>query len=218
MINKNAPFVTVEGMDGAGKSSHIDAIVASLELAGWQVIRTREPGGTKLGEELRDIILHQEMPIEKEIELLFRSRKDLLEKVIVPNLEKGVAVVCDRFTDSTFAYQGGTHPETKGLIKKYELEVHGTLNPDMTLLFDLPVEISKQRLTFTGKTPDKFESKPTEYFEKVRKSYLERVDEEPMRFRIIDSSQPKEKVAQDVQEVMNTFLGLTPSKKKSFKM
>lgn len=217
MINKNAPFVTVEGMDGAGKSSHIDKIVATLEEAGWTVVRTREPGGTELGEQLRERILNEEMSIEIEIDLLFQSRRDLLEKVIVPNLEKGIAIVCDRFTDSTYAYQGGEYPHMKPVIKQYELDVHGTLTPDMTLLFDLPVEISKQRLDFTGKIPDKFESKDEAYFEKVRNSYLERVSAEPERFRVIDSNQPKDKVSEDVGMVMQDFINV-PSKKKKFKM
>ena len=214
---KNGPFVTVEGVDGAGKSSHIDAIVESLENEGWTVIRTREPGGTPRAEELREIILNKEMPITEEIKLIFEAREDVVNNVILPALEKGYAVVCDRFTDSTYAYQGGSFPESKPLIKAYEDKVIKDLKPDLTLLFDLPIEVSLQRLDLTGKVPDKFESKGKEYFENVRASYLERVNEDSSRFAVMDSTQTKDKVSEDVKEVMKDFAENYPKPRKKFK-
>lgn len=204
-MKKNGPFVTIEGVDGAGKSSHIDNIVKALEEKGWQVVRTREPGGTPLAEKLREIILNEEMDIETEINLIFKAREDVVNNVIIPALESGCAVVCDRFTDSTYAYQGGEHPETKTMISELEKEIIGDLKPDLTLLFDLPIEVSLQRLDFTGKIPDKFESKGKDYFQRVRNSYLERVKESEERFTVIDSNQPKEKVSKDVINVMTDF-------------
>lgn len=214
---KNGPFVTVEGVDGAGKSSHIDAIVQSLENEGWVVIRTREPGGTPRAEELREIILNQEMPIDEEIKLIFEAREDVVNNVIIPALENGYAVVCDRFTDSTYAYQGGSFPETKPLIKEYEDKIIGDLKPDLTLLFDLPIEVSLQRLDLTGKIPDKFESKGKDYFENVRASYLERVNEDTSRFAVIDSTQTKDNVSKDVIEVMTDFAENYPKPRKKSK-
>lgn len=220
MINKNAYFVTVEGMDGAGKGSYLDNIIRILEENGFTVITTREPGGTELGEQIRQRLLHEVMPIEQEIELFFECRKELLNTIVKPALEKGIVVLCDRFTDSTYAYQGGEHPHVKPLIRELENKVQEGLQPDLTLLFDLPVEVTRQRLAGTGKVPDKFESKSDDFFENVRNSYLERVEEFPERFRIINSNQPKDKVAMDVENTIKIFLGLElePAKKKKLKM
>jgi dTMP kinase len=220
MINKNAYFVTVEGMDGAGKGSYLDNIIRILEENGFTVITTREPGGTELGEQIRQRLLHEVMPIEQEIELFFECRKELLNTIVKPALEKGTVVLCDRFTDSTYAYQGGEHPHVKPLIRELENKVQEGLQPDLTLLFDLPVEVTRQRLAGTGKVPDKFESKSDDFFENVRNSYLERVEEFPERFRIINSNQPKDKVAIDVENTIKIFLGLElePVKKKKLKM
>lgn len=220
MINKNAYFVTVEGMDGAGKGSYLDNIIRILEENGFTVITTREPGGTELGEQIRQRLLHEVMPIEQEIELFFECRKELLNTIVKPALEKGIVVLCDRFTDSTYAYQGGEHPHVKPLIRELENKVQEGLQPDLTLLFDLPVEVTRQRLAGTGKVPDKFESKSDDFFENVRNSYLERVEEFPERFRIINSNQPKDKVAMDVENTIKIFLGLElePVKKKKLKM
>lgn len=216
-MTKLGPFITVEGVDGAGKSSHIDAIVKELEDAGWTVIRTREPGGTPRAEELREIILNKPMPVTEEIKLIFEAREDVLKNVILPALESGCAVVCDRFTDSTYAYQGGTYPEAKPLVRAYEKKVVGDLKPDLTLLFDLPIEISQQRLNLTGKIPDKFESQGKEFFENVRNSYLERVEEDRNRFAVIDSTQSKIKVGEDVTEVMKDFAENYPKPRKKHK-
>ena len=220
MINKNAYFSTVEGIDGAGKGSYLDNIIRILEENGFTVITTREPGGTELGEQIRQRLLHEVMPIEQEIELFFECRKELLNTIVKPALEKGIVVLCDRFTDSTYAYQGGEHPHVKPLIRELENKVQEGLQPDLTLLFDLPVEVTRQRLAGTGKIPDKFESKSDDFFENVRNSYFERVKEFPERFSVINSNQPKDKVAIDVENAIKIFLGLDlePVKKNKLKM
>lgn len=208
---KRAPFVTVEGVDGAGKSSHIEAIVAALQGAGWTVVSTREPGGTPLGEDLRLLILNRPMSLDTEILLAFASRAQHLNDVIRPALEQGVAVVCDRFTDSTFAYQGGGRHGPLPVIQHLEQTIHADLQPDLTLLFDLPVEISLQRLAGTGKEPDKFESQSAQFFQDVRNAYHQRVHQAPDRFAVIDSSVPKVEVAQAVAQTMATFVQAHPA-------
>lgn len=210
-FTKRAPFVTVEGVDGAGKSSHIDAIVATLQGAGWTVISTREPGGTPLGEDLRNLLLNRPMSLDTEILLAFASRAQHLTDVIRPALEQGVAVVCDRFTDSTCAYQGGGRHGPIAMIQDLERTIHADLQPDLTLLFDLPVEMSLQRLAGTGKAPDKFESQNAQFFQDVRNAYHQRVAQTPDRFAVIDSSVPKDEVAQAVARVMATFAQTHPA-------
>lgn len=204
-MDKKAPFVTVEGVDGAGKSSHIKTIVKALEDAGWKVILTREPGGTPLAEEFRHMILREEMALTTEIMLAFTARAEHIDKVIRPSLEAGIAVVCDRFTDSTYAYQGMGRKGDLELIEMLEQKIHGDLTPDMTLLFDLPISISKKRLEGTGKIPDKFESQNEIFFEDVRKGYQQRVAQSE-RFVVIDSSVPVEEVSRNVENAMNHFV------------
>jgi len=204
-MDKKAPFVTVEGVDGAGKSSHIKTIVKALEDAGWKVILTREPGGTPLAEEFRHMILREEMALTTEIMLAFTARAEHIDKVIKPSLEAGIAVVCDRFTDSTYAYQGMGRKGDLELIEMLEQKIHGDLTPDMTLLFDLPISVSKKRLEGTGKIPDKFESQNEIFFEDVRKGYQQRVAQSE-RFVVIDSSVPVEEVSQNVENAMNDFV------------
>lgn len=204
-MDKKAPFVTVEGVDGAGKSSHIKTIVKALEDAGWKVILTREPGGTPLAEEFRHMILREDMALTTEIMLAFTARAEHIDKVIRPSLEAGIAVVCDRFTDSTYAYQGMGRKGDLELIEMLEQKIHGDLTPDMTLLFDLPISVSKKRLEGTGKIPDKFESQNEIFFEDVRKGYQQRV-EQSERFVVIDSSVPVEEVSKNVENAMNDFV------------
>lgn len=218
-MDKKAPFVTVEGVDGAGKSSHIKTIVKALEDAGWKVILTREPGGTPLAEEFRHMILREDMALTTEIMLAFTARAEHIDKVIRPSLEAGVAVVCDRFTDSTYAYQGMGRKGDLELIEMLEQKIHGDLTPDMTLLFDLPISVSKKRLEGTGKIPDKFESQNEIFFEDVRKGYQQRV-EQSERFVVIDSSVPVEEVSRNVENAMNDFVANNFSmiKKNKFKL
>ena len=206
MTARKSPWITVEGVDGAGKSSHIPAIVAMLEAAGFSVVSTREPGGTELGERLRTEILTTPMALGTEVLLAFASRAEHLSQVIRPALAINQAIVCDRFTDSTYAYQGQGQGFPAADIKLLEQMVHGDVQPDMTLLFDLPVEESLRRLGTTGKDPDKFESQDADYFDRVRSGYHQRVQAFPNRVRVIDSSKPWDEVKEQVRSVVSDFI------------
>lgn len=199
-------FITIEGVDGAGKSSHMDDIRRYIEESGRICVNTREPGGTPFAEEIRNHILNTSMPLELEVLLAFASRADNLKNVIFPALYDGKTVICDRFTDSTYAYQGFAEGHPLEHIERLESEIQQGIRPDFTLLFDLPPEISFKRLQGTGKTPDKFESKSLEYFEKVREGYLYLAKREPDRIKIIDSSVSLEDVKKQVKEVVTNFL------------
>lgn len=219
-MNRKAPFITIEGVDGAGKSSHIKPIIQRLKEHGFDVVSTREPGGTDVGEKLREIILNDKMDLRCEILLAFASRADHLSKVIEPALKSGKAVLCDRFTDSTYAYQGFGSGGNLEEIKTLEKMVHENTQPDLTLVFDLSVDESFRRLNKTGKTPDKFESRSKKYFEDVRRGYLTRM-EEGRNIVLVDSEQPIEMVKNDALMVIDCFVEQwkknnkpTPSSKK----
>ncbi len=199
-------FVTIEGVDGAGKSTHVENIVQQMRDAGLNVVQTREPGGTPFGEVIRDTLLNTELPVDVQVVLAFASRSILLEQVINPALAAGQSVFSDRFTDSTYAYQGAGAGASLEKIEEFENVVHGNVKPTLTLFFDLPVEISRQRLAKTSKTPDQFESQNDEYFERVRQGYLARVAADPDRFRVIDSAAPLEDVRKQVKEVLGEYL------------
>ena len=205
---KKAPWISIEGVDGAGKSSHVATIVDFLRSQGFEVVSTREPGGTPLGERLREEILNTNMNLQTEILLAFASRAEHLHQVIFPALAQGHAVVCDRFTDSTFAYQGCGADGNLDHIKMLEDMVHPQSNPDVTFLFDLPAEESLRRLSKTGKTPDKFESQNQDYFEKVRLGYLTRAKADPSRIKIISSLPSLEQVKENVTKELETFVAL----------
>lgn len=200
------PWISIEGVDGAGKSSHIPVIVSCLEQAGFKVVSTREPGGTPLGERLREEILNTTMSLQTEVLLAFASRSEHLDKVIRPALASRQAVVCDRFTDSTYAYQGAGAGYPAEKIAELANQVHPQENPDLTLIFDVPPEVSAQRLAGTGKDPDKFESQGLDYFATVRNRYLEIASNDPSRVKIIDSTKPIEEVSQQVCQVVQDFL------------
>lgn len=197
----SVPFVTVEGVDGSGKSSHIEAIAKEMREAGWEVVIVREPGGTVVGEKIRDIILNEKMEPDSQILLAFASRSILMDTVIRPNLARGVAVLCDRGTDSTYAYQVAGERGNHEMVVQLEKEIQRGLAPTATLIFDLPVEISRERLNKTQKVPDQFESKDDCFFARVRGEYLKMAASNP-RFTVIDSSQPLLKVSQDVVETI----------------
>lgn len=200
------PWISIEGVDGAGKSSHIPVIVSCLEQAGFKVVSTREPGGTPLGERLRDEILNSPMSLETEVLLAFASRAEHLDKVIRPALASRQAIVCDRFTDSTYAYQGAGAGYPAEKIASLAQHIHADDNPNLTLIFDVPPEVSAKRLAGTGKNPDKFESQGLEYFATVRNRYLEIASNEPSRVRIIDSTRPIDEVSNQVKQVVDDFL------------
>ena len=186
-------FITFEGIDGAGKSTHIARFAEYIARAGKTVVTTREPGGTPLGEALRELLLHRGMHLETEALLMFAARREHLAQVIEPALARGDWVISDRFTDATFAYQGGGRKLDLAKLSQLEQWVHPHLQPDLTLLFDVPLEVARKRLDHSGAL-DKFEQEQTEFFENTRNVYLQRAAMFPNRFRIIDSSAPLEEV------------------------
>jgi dTMP kinase len=201
---KKGKFITLEGVDGAGKSSHIPAIIEILQHNQHQVTSTREPGGTPLGEKLRALLLHEEMHAETETLLMFAARREHIACVIEPAFARGETVVSDRFTDASFAYQSGAKGVNKAKLESLEDWVHAHLQPDHTLLFDVPVEVSMARLA-NAREPDKFEREQADFFIKIRESYLARAKQFPTRFHIIDSNQPFEDVKQCVYNIVSTF-------------
>ena len=191
-------------MDGAGKSTHIPNIIDALKARGIEVISTREPGGTRLGEQLRALLLHEAMHPETETLLMFAARREHIANVIEPALKRGAYVLSDRFTDATYAYQCGAKGVASTKIKQLEKWVQSNLQPDLTLLFDVPVEISLQRLA-TAREPDKFEREDAKFFEKLRQAYLRRAEENPSRIKIINANQSLEKVKVLVEEIIITI-------------
>ncbi len=189
-------------MDGAGKSTHIPTIVALLQARGVEVVSTREPGGTALGEQLRTLLLHESMHAETETLLMFAARREHIANVIEPALARGAYVLSDRFTDATYAYQCGAKGVLPEKIKQLENWVQGDLRPDATLLFDVPVEVSIKRLA-SAREPDKFERENAQFFEKLRQAYLQRASENPDIFHIIDANQPIENVKVLVEKVIS---------------
>lgn len=194
-------FITLEGIDGAGKSTHLAWLATQVADRGHQVITTREPGGTPLGESLRSLLLNEPMARDTETLLMFAARCEHLAKVIRPALAAGTWVLCDRFTDATHAYQGGGHGVPSARIDALERWVHGDCQPDLTLLFDVPTAVSRQRLELArteGRVLDKFESEADVFFARVRDAYLARAAADPRRFRVIDSTQPLAQVRADL--------------------
>ena len=181
-------FITLEGIDGAGKSSHLTFIAECITARGVEVVSTREPGGTPLGEMLRGIVLNEKMHIDTETLLMFASRTEQLAEVITPALARGAWVLCDRFTDSTFAYQCGGRGLAEARIAAMEAWVHGHLQPDLTLLFDAPLDVARARLVKGTAEPDKFEREQTDFFFNVRAAYLKRAGEFPGRIKVVNSA------------------------------
>jgi dTMP kinase len=193
MSTRAGRFITLEGIDGAGKSTHLAWLAEQIAARGHTVVATREPGGTPLGEALRELVLREPMAHEGETLLMFAARREHLERVIRPALARGHWVLCDRFTDATYAYQGGGHGVPRERIRELEQWIHGDCQPELTLLFDVPTEVSRARLRnaeASGRLLDKFEREAGTFFERVRSAYLERVASEPRRFRVIDSTRP----------------------------
>jgi dTMP kinase len=184
----NPKFITLEGVDGAGKSTCIKFIKKYLTDKNHNSFFTREPGGTLLGEKLREILLHDEITPETETLLMFAARNEHVQQVITPNLQSGINVISDRFTDATYAYQsGGKYVDSKKItvLKNW---VHVNLKPDLTLLFDLPIDVSLTRLK-SNENLDKFEKESSDFHKRIRNSYLDLAKKEPSRFKIIDSNQ-----------------------------
>ena len=199
-----AKFITLEGMDGAGKSTHIPSIIDMLKARGQEVVSTREPGGTPLGERLRELLLHEAMHAETETLLMFAARREHIANVIAPALKRGAYVLSDRFTDATFAYQSGAKGVSANKVEILEKWVQEDLQPDITLLFDVPVEVSIARLA-GARSPDKFERESEDFFTRIRNAYLERARKNPQRFRVIDGSKSLEEVAKAVKDIIATI-------------
>ncbi len=189
MNGKRGLFLTLEGVDGAGKSTHVQWMVDTLASLGQSVLCTREPGGTPIGEKLRDLLLHEPMTLECETLLMFAARAEHVSKVIEPALASGTWVVCDRFTDATFAYQGGGRELGTAKIEALERWVHPMLQPDRTWLFDVPLEVARERLNRT-RDKDRFEQEADAFFLRTRDVYLTRAAQQPHRFTVVDSTQP----------------------------
>lgn len=181
-------FITLEGVDGAGKSSHIEFIADAVRTKGMHVIVTREPGGTELAERLRETILGEPMTPIVETLLVFAARADHVARVIRPALESGTIVICDRFTDATAAYQGAGNGVSRELIDRLAEAAHPGLKPNRTLVFDCPYEVSRARLAKTGRALDRFEREDRAFFDRVRNTYLAIAKAEPERVRLIDAS------------------------------
>jgi dTMP kinase len=198
-------FITFEGIDGAGKSSHIEAAASVLGQEGKTVVLTREPGGTALAEKLRNEVLHSPMDGLTELLLVFAARRDHLETVIRPALLRGEWVICDRFTDSTFAYQGGGRQMDFQKIEALEAWVQGDLQPDCTLLFDLPPDVAATRRAKV-RAADRFEAEDsTGFFERIRQAYLLRAKNNPQRFVLIDALKPLNEVRAMVLKTLVTL-------------
>ncbi|WP_426197071.1 dTMP kinase [Massilia sp. DWR3-1-1] len=180
-------FITFEGIDGAGKSTHIDFVADLLKAHGKTVVSSREPGGTPLGEALREVLLHQKMHLETEALLMFASRREHLAQVIEPALQRGDWVISDRFSDASFAYQGGGRGLDVAKLEALEQWVHPHLQPALTLLFDVPLDIARARLDAT-RTLDKFEQEQTTFFANCRQEYLRRAAQFPDRIVVVDST------------------------------
>lgn len=202
-------FITLEGSEGSGKSTNLAFIHHYLQQSGIEVVLTREPGGTPLGEAIRELLLdhrNNEMASDTELLLMFAARAQHLHELILPALEAGRWVLCDRFTDATYAYQGAGRGIAEERIALLEDWVQGELRPDLTLFLDLPVA---QGLARAGErsAPDRFEREQLDFFERVRHGYLEQAARAPQRYRIVDASQPLEAVQSNLRDLLDTYLG-----------
>jgi dTMP kinase len=205
---KKGLFITLEGIEGAGKSTAVDFIEDFLTKKGHDVIKTREPGGTVIGEQIREILLKNEnytLTYDTELLLVFSARAQHIQEVILPALSSGKIILCDRFTDASYAYQGGGRGIDASRINLLEKWVQGDLRPNLTLLFDLDVSIGMQR-TKKRSDADRFEREEINFFEKIRNTYLERAKNEPQRFRIINSASSLESVKEQIIIILKDFL------------
>jgi dTMP kinase len=197
-------FITFEGIDGAGKSSHVEWLASFLRDKGQIVHVTREPGGTELGEKLRELLLHTPMHLETETLLMFAARREHLATLIEPALSGGEWVVCDRFSDATYAYQGGGRGLDRAKLQQLEHWVHGHLQPDLTLLFDLPLDVARERIALASRVLDRFEQERADFHERVRQAYLERAHSSPARIRVIDAQQSIENIRNLLEITVST--------------
>jgi dTMP kinase len=199
-------FITVEGIDGAGKTTHLKWLGEYFEARQRPVVRTREPGGTPLGEALRGLLLDSEHPIGPETEalLMFTARREHLERVILPALDQNKVVLCDRFTDATFAYQGWGRGVSLDRLEILEDWVQCGLQPDLTLLFDVPVAVGQQRIG-RGRELDRFERERADFFERVRAGYLDRAKRFSARIHVVDSTPAIERVRKSLEKIISIY-------------
>jgi dTMP kinase len=211
MSARRGLLVSIEGGEGAGKSTVLAAVRDVLQARGFEVVATREPGGTAAGEAVRALLLNNGTSLVPEAELLlmFASRAQLVRELVQPALARGAAVVSDRFTDASFAYQGGGRGIDSGIIAGLERWAAG-IKPDLTLLLDVGVEVGMARARSRGGDPDRIESERGEFFERVRASYLARASAEPARFRVIDAAQPAATVVAKVEQLLGEWLDSRP--------
>ncbi len=202
-------FITVEGIEGVGKSTNLRFVKEYLEQQDLEVVMTREPGGTTLGESLRSLLLdphHKDMAVDTELLLMFAARAEHIAALIRPALSRGSYVVCDRFTDATYAYQGAGRGVPEERIAMLEDWVQGELRPDLTLLLDLPVGVGRERVAGRLGDADRFEQEETDFFQRVRDCYLARAAREPGRFRLIDAARPLPEVQSQLAAVLAAWL------------
>lgn len=198
-------FITFEGIDGAGKSSHVEWLAAFLRDQGKTVHVTREPGGTELGEKLRTLLLNDPMHLETETLLMFAARREHLARLIEPALARGEWVVCDRFSDATYAYQGGGRGLDKAKFLVLEHWVHEHVQPDLTLLFDLPLDVARERIVLASRVLDKFEQERADFHERVRQAYLERAHANPSRVRVVNANQTREEIRKSLEVIVSSI-------------
>ena len=194
-------FITFEGIDGAGKSTHIGPLAERLRARGERVVCTREPGGTVLAEKLRELLLHEPMDAVAETLLVFAARRDHIDRVIAPALARGEIVLCDRFSDATFAYQGAGRGQDRRILRELEAWVHAQLQPDLTLWFDVEPALAASRRV-AARAADRFEAEDLAFFARVRAGYLERMRAAPARIVRIDSSAERTQVQRQIDDAL----------------
>lgn len=197
-------FITFEGIDGAGKSSHVEWLAEWLRAQGKTVQVTREPGGTELGEKLRTLLLNDPMHLETETLLMFAARREHLAQLIEPALARGEWVICDRFSDATYAYQGGGRGLDRSKFLILEHWVHEHVQPDLTLLFDLPLDVARERIALSSRVLDRFEQERADFHERVRQAYIERAHANPSRIRVIDANHSLEDIRKTLEQIVTT--------------
>jgi dTMP kinase len=202
---RGGKFISFEGIDGAGKSTHIAWVAELIRARGIELVSSREPGGTPLGEKLRELVLHEKMHLETEALLMFASRREHIAQVIAPALARGDWVISDRFTDASFAYQGGGRGLDLAKLEALEQWVHPLLQPDLTLLFDVPLAVARARLDAT-RSLDKFEQEQADFFASTRNEYLRRAAQFPGRFRMIDSTRSIEAIRAELAGILEPVL------------
>lgn len=205
---RRGKFLTIEGQDGAGKSTNINVIEAFLKQQGIDYIKSREPGGTPFGETLREVLLNsndEKIGDAAELLVIFAARAQHIEQVIEPALAKGQWVLCDRFTDATYAYQGFGRGLDLSLIKQLESNIQKSLRPDLTILLDLPVEVGETRAGQRS-SPDRFEQQKQAFKQKVRDGYIQLASEKPERIKVVDAARDIPAVARSIQSILSTFV------------